>query len=644
MKIKFQGKEIIVPDDATEQEITQILNETEEPTIAQRLYEDIKETGGNLVSGLGRGSAGAVNSMMGLAEKSDTLRGGMESMGLPSKEVREDALAQYDAQDKGFVHGLGRVIGEIGAVGGAPSAVGRGLNLLGHTVKRFSPKSNPSVQRKLGEKVSDLGESVRTMGMRSGKSGELTKISGGAIGGATMGRLLDEDGTGIGAVMGAVNPYPTRAAEAVGRLLRDKTQPLYKSGQEDIVGNLLNESATGDVNKIIGRLEQSQPLVKGSFPTTGQVADDIGISGLEQSIVNKGIDDANQLLKRHKTSSEAREKALKDIIPNKEGAIEARKEATEELYEKAKGTAVKTTSELKKLFERPSMQEAIKRAKELSKEKSDIFDLNNLTGKELQYIKKGLDDLLDEKRKVGLGNFTEGAIRDTRKSYLKEIEKQLPDYLEANKRYSDLSRPVEQSEILSEILLKSKGTGERITPDKFIRQSTDALNKKRKQLADVLTPEQMNTVRAVEQDLKMYRRNIQDPKGYGSPTAKLLNYDALLGDVGVSQKRYGNPISAMLGSIAGKVGGVFTEGKTNQMRQLLVDALLHPQKAAKIMQTAKTNPKSAMLAYLLEATNLKASQAVISDEKGHTRKTLEGIRNTVSSGYDEWRENYIRGR
>ena len=56
------------------------------------LGEDIKETAGNLAHGMGRGSAGVINTALGLAEKSPTLKSGIESMGVPNAAIRQDAI------------------------------------------------------------------------------------------------------------------------------------------------------------------------------------------------------------------------------------------------------------------------------------------------------------------------------------------------------------------------------------------------------------------------------------------------------------------------------------------------------------------------------------------------------------------------
>ena len=536
-------------------------------------------------------------------------------------------------EDHGMVHGFGRVLGETGAVGGVPNLMGKGISLGGQAINKFAPKVAPYVD--------DFAQAVGSMGMRGG--GTANKIAGGATSGAAIGRLLDEEGAGVGAGLGAVAPLPTRLAASMGRWVKDKSQPLYKSGQEDIVGGVLNDAAGQDYAKVIANLQESQPLIKGSFPTTGQAAGNTNISGIEQSIVNKGTDDANQLLNRARDNMSAREEALINVTPTREAAIEARTEATEELYDRAKDASVSLTPELNALFQRPSMQEAIKGAERAAAERGVKFDINNMTGRDAQLIKKSLDETIETAPQKGIGSFTKKDIRDTKTEYLQELEKQIPDYLEANKRFSELSRPVEQSEILGEILVKAKGTKENITPAAFIRQSTDALNKKRKDLAEVLSPEQFRTVKAIEKDLRMHNINVDAPKGGGSSTVKNLAYEEKLGNIGLgSNTTYSNPISAIVGGIAKKAGSMLSEGKNDQMKQLLIEALLDPKKAAKIMQNAKVSPKSAALGHLLETVNLKASQAVVSDTEGDVRKNMDAIQNAVSDGYDEWRKEYVK--
>lgn len=158
-------------------------------------------------------------------------------------------------QDHPIASGVGDVAGFMGGFGNAPKAVAKAIapTLFGMA------KQGASIGAPLGA----VSSFANTPGDLEEKS-----ISGG-IGGT------------IGGIMGAATPYAISGVSKIAEPVTNLLRPFLKSGQEKVVGKILNEATEG--RPII----PEQAPIQGINLTTGQATNDPGLLWMEKSLQQK---------------------------------------------------------------------------------------------------------------------------------------------------------------------------------------------------------------------------------------------------------------------------------------------------------------------------------------------------------------------
>lgn len=128
----------------------------------------------------------------------------------------------------------------------------------------------------------NIGNTIINSGTKAGAN------TGAAATGAGAG-LIDPNSAGTGAVIGGLLPpvigTMARAGGAVVNGVRGLVDMATPAGQNRIAEAVMRASAT-DPAQAAARLAQAWPVVPGSLPTTGQVAEDAGLAQLERTLLN----------------------------------------------------------------------------------------------------------------------------------------------------------------------------------------------------------------------------------------------------------------------------------------------------------------------------------------------------------------------
>lgn len=579
----------LTPEGYTEEEIA----EMRDPNIAGRLGEDLYNLGKGAVSGV--------------ADIGDTiLNAGTYLPGkfLPSVEKwnknRTEGLEAYNQENsKNTAFNIGRVGGNIVGTMGAPGVVAKGVTALSKAPKALQ-----------------FAEALRTGGMSAKGGGMGTRIAGGAGSGATMTSLVDPESAGYGAAIGGVLPPAVKLANTAGKGAMSMVQPFYQNGRNKILGRMLRSTAGSQADDVVRNLENSKELVPGSKPTSGMVAKNPGIAALERSSVSNNTVAANELATRQAANNEARIAAIHNVTPDKEAATTLRQEITEALYDQASKANVNLTDKLTTLLARPSMKKALIRAKKLASENGETFDINKLTGRGAQYIKMSLDDMANAAPKTGVGGNELRAIKATRTEYLDEIGKQVPEYLEANLKYAQGSKPINQAEIIDDVL--ESGTNKvsgNLTPAAFTKNFSDKTaqkitGQKGAKISEVLEPDQLNVLGSVEQDLKNMAFASREGLPVGSNTVQNLAYTNMLNRFGVPTMLRNNSIAGTIGNMASQVGNLGYKKANERLSAELAELLLDPKKAAHVMANANVSPKAAEMAKLLQNYTVRSAPVI----------------------------------
>jgi hypothetical protein len=231
-----------------------------------------------------------------------------------------------------------------------------------------------------------------------------------------------------------------------------------------------------------------------------------------------------------------REAAIQAVTPDKAAAIAARTQATTPLYEQANKAAAQISPELQSVFERfPSG--TLEKAAEIARMDKRPFIIGEtklaqevptglltaggqpftktapattaaISGESLHYIKRALSDIANASPATGIGRDTQAAARNVLTDYLKVIESPevLPVYGAARQTFAKMSEPVNQAQVLNEMLsvLQKPGGGERVQPflnalgrgeEALLKRSTG--QPRYTELGQVLTEPQLNVVQKV---------------------------------------------------------------------------------------------------------------------------------------------------
>jgi hypothetical protein len=137
-----------------------------------------------------------------------------------------------------------------------------------------------------------------------------------------------------------------------------------------------------------------------------------------------------------------------------------------------------------------------------------------ITGESLHYIKRALSDIAHgPTATTGAGRDTQLAARGLLNDFIQVFESKVPDYGAARRIFSEKSAPVNQAQVLKEMLsvLEKPGGGERLGPflnvlgrgeQAMLKRAAGRGGARFESLAEVLTPEQIGKVREIAKQLE----------------------------------------------------------------------------------------------------------------------------------------------
>ena len=541
--------------------------------------------------------------------------------GAPAWDAIPASLAPQAApEDPGFLHSVA-----IGA-GRTLDRAGKGLQQLYYGVT-----GNNEEQAKLEARAAQddsayaalqhqrpwatgIGESLPSAVMPLGGGATLgANIVRQAIGGAVPGLLSYGSAperlqsAGWGAVGGAVVP----SAVAIGKTLKAAVQPLYSSGQDAILGRLLNRVAGDGAPQAQSAMSAAAPVVPGSFPTAGQVSGNGGIAALERS---SSAANPTPYAQRQLEQAAARKEALQSIAGTPQqmaDALLARDKAVEPLYYPAKNANYVVDDALSNLTNRPTVKKALTQAQTLAEDKGRPFAFNvtpsnpysglgiqgnpntYVNGHGLQDLKMAMDGMLTDPT-GGFAGAQGNTLRDLRGNLIGWMENANPAFKTARQTYSDLSKPINQMQIgkeLSEKLspaLSDFGANGSETASKYANALREAEQTARSAtgfpaatLENTLTPGQMDILNGVGTDLARKVNSQNLGRGTGSNTAQNIAMQNIAAQSGMP--------SAM--GLVTKIGGkpldwIYHQYESDMQRKL-AEALLNPQQGAQLMQNVQ---------------------------------------------------------
>lgn len=261
---------------------------------------------------------------------------------------------------------------------------------------------------------------------------------------------------------------------------------------------------------------------------------------IEKTIKKTGAVDTRATIEAAQEAS--RKSTIKNITPDLQTAVNARRAASKPLYEAADKAVVQIDDALADVISRMP-EGTLAQAAQIAKMEGRPFIMGKtapakmvetgvldasgkpvmrevpgqtaeITGESMHYIKRALSDIaFGPTATTGAGRDTQLAARKLLDDYVKVFETKVPEYGQARQVFSELSAPVNQAQVLKEMLsvLEKPGGGERIGPflnvlgrgeEAMLKRAGGRGGARFESLSEVLTPEQIAKVRDVARQLE----------------------------------------------------------------------------------------------------------------------------------------------
>lgn len=528
----------------------------------------------NEAFGLLRGAAGIGNTLLAAGDKVDEWLGTGPQRNLEDLVTGKKPKTPYEQRAEGIDQGLiamgadpdsyffkgGKIAGELAGTAGAGP-------LIGGAVKAI-PLAAP------------LGEAIATSGMSSGPlkglAGGATKVAGGATSGGVQLGMIDPESAPVGAAIGGALPGVVGAGAKVGAVGADMLRPLFESGQKTISARQLFQMAQ-DPQKSLDALKAynaaNQQLVPGSAPTVAAITGDVGLSGLQRTLKNQAGEHggfAATLTEQEAAQNAARTKYLEEIAGNPgkiETAKDARDQVTADLREKALDAAGTINANqlllgIEGLLKKPgnageTAQAALRKVGNAIARSADAA--GNIDARALYAIRKDdIGNLLSGKLQGESGNLKLAS------GQLVELKGMIDDTIEGASqvggnpswrtylnKYTEESKPINQMELLQDILRRSQNTAVDSAGNLPISAAKleGILKNELPELKKVLTDEQLQRLRNVAADIAAANLANSAGRATGSNTAQNLSADNLLSNLLGSKLGGSMPVKTTLGGL-----------------------------------------------------------------------------------------------
>ena len=442
---------------------------------------------------------------------------------------------------------------------------------------------------------SKMGPVAQEFFMGSPQAQAAAAIGGAAAGGTARESDIGPVGQTLAAITGSIAPGGATTAQALGRGAKEAVRPFTEAGREVITGNVLRSLAR-DPEAAIKAAESYQARVPGYQPTTSQATRDLGLISAETPI--RSMASMGQFEAQASAANQARLKILDQMAKDKtalEGAIKKRNEVTAPLREQAFSNPVDETAFNTAVYEnvlskidaisasdvgaRKTVQKAMDFARQTVE--SGLGSPTRLyeARKDLRDAAQGLLD-------------KEGAAYSLAKKQLEEVIRAVDDAIEAGapgykdylQKYATSSRGIERLEAAQEFRGKVLST----TPDPsrvgdfLISQPAFTRAIRAAEKDTDLSKTQLAVLKRVAEDLDSGVLN-RAGKVPGSDTFKNLSTANIIG--GVIGKQMFGEVPAAVNKTVAPLNWLYN-GTDDQIRELLVSAMLDPKLAADLMKKA----------------------------------------------------------
>lgn len=419
----------------------------------------------------------------------------------------------------------------------------------------------------------------------------------------------------IGTAAGAGGVAAGRAVLGAVQGGRALLEPFIQSGRDKIAGRVIQRFADDPAAVAAAR---GGTTVTGANPTLAEATSDAGMARLQDAVRSTDPSIAGRIDARLADNNAARVEALRGLTGADGGrdfAVQMRSATTKPMYDAATSLGIDFDTlsavqkgEMTKIMQMPAVQNALGGARE----NAANFGMKQSAGGSiagLHQAKMAMDDTLRDLRNQGLGDSNKSqAIRAAKDRLVTFMDSMTGGaYGEARSTFADMSKPINQMDVVQAIL--NKGTSAtsdlsgnpRLMPNSLtsivktpqaeaaiIKQATGG-KASANQLADILTPDQENLIRALIAEVDKTGAVARAGNGPGSATAqRMASQNVLQRMIGPTGLPTSLAESALANTIVGKPLNLVYGGVAEpRIQQALAEAVLDPIKARAFVQAAQ---------------------------------------------------------
>ena len=402
---------------------------------------------------------------------------------------------------------------------------------------------------------------------------------------------------GIQGTIGAAIPVVGGMLKTGYNVGKSLVEPLYTGGREKIIGRALREYAGNEAEKAVANLKSAKELVSGSLPTVGEAAGVPSLAAAQRSATAVSQEATNTMAARQAAQNEARANALYQMAgtEGERAALNlARETAAEDLYKAAFGKKMKLNPELTKevnqLVQTPAIKDAMKQAQINAKNLG--ININNPKGsiQGLHQTKLAIDDAIDRLKKPDMSTAEKNkmagllAAKDRLVGFL-ENKNISPEYKTARETYAAMSKPINEMDVIQGIANKAiNPLNEKMYAGKFAQNLENIA-------PNTVSPEKLNALNAIKQDLARSQFAENAGRGVGSDTIQKLAYGNMLNQINLPNLLRRRGLAETAGNLMARASDVVYGKANKELANQFAQTLLNPQQAASYMEIAKTIPK-----------------------------------------------------
>jgi len=387
------------------------------------------------------------------------------------------------------------------------------------------------------------------------------------------------------------------SAQVLGRAGKEVVRPFTAGGREAIVGKVLEQLANRPQG-LAQRLEEFQAPIGGYTPTTAQASRDVGLISAETAI--RGMDTTGQFAAQASQANKARMTILDRMAKDQDATTQAilkRDEVTAPMREAAFAASTQTPEQIQSAIslvvnkniddilasdagKRSTVQNAMKFARDSVNRADTVGSLYEVR-KDLRAAAQGLLD-----REGSAYSQAKGQLENVIRSVDDVIDSSAPGYKDYLRKYSQASKGIERLGEAQTFRSKVLST----TPDPInvgdfmISQPSFARAIRATAKDTKLSEMQVRVLEKVGRDLDSGVLN-RSGKVPGSDTFKNLSTANVIG--GIIGKQMFGEVPPIVNKTIAPLNWLYN-GTDDQIRELLVQSMLDPKLASRLLTKAST--------------------------------------------------------